>query len=226
MTYGLLIILILLVVIAPSMWVKFVLWMHGDEIHEMPGTGLEFANHLIDRFQLKGVTVVKGLSDENYYSPNEKKISLEPRFYDGKSLSAIAVAAHEVGHAIQFVREEQVSLLRDKYLPMANLIQKTGVTILIAVPFVATILRVPSIGIFLAIVGIVTMLSSTIMYIAILPEEYDASFNKALPILEEGYVPSQYMPAIRKILRACAFTYVASALADILRLWRWLTLLK
>jgi Zn-dependent membrane protease YugP len=59
-----------------------------------------------------------------------------------------------------------------------------------------------------------------------LPEEYDASFNKALPILEEGYIPKEHMPAVRQVLKACAYTYVAGALADVLRLWRWLTLMR
>ena len=59
---------------------------------------------------------------------------------------------------------------------------------------------------------------------AVLPEEYDASFKKALPILEEGYVPKENLPAIRQILRACAYTYVAGALADVIRLWRWLAI--
>lgn len=71
------------------------------------------------------------------------------------------------------------------------------------------------------------MLISVLLYVAVLPEEWDASFNKALPILEKGeYVPEEYLPAIRQILKACALTYVAAALADILRLWRWLTLLR
>ena len=56
-------------------------------------------------------------------------------------------------------------------------------------------------------------------------EEFDASFKKALPILEEGgYVNQENLPAIRQILRACAYTYVAGALADIIRLWRWLAI--
>ena len=57
-----------------------------------------------------------------------------------------------------------------------------------------------------------------------LPEESEESFNKALPILEEGYVPKENLPAIRQILRACAYTYVAGALADVIRLWRWLVI--
>ena len=226
MIYGLVGLFILFLITAPFLWVKYVLWRHGDEIQDMPGTGAELANHLVERFQLTGVSVVEGRADENYYSPNEKTVCLETKFYNGKSLSAVAVAAHEVGHAIQFIREEQVSQLRNKYLPIASIINKTGITILMAVPLVAGLLRFPSIGISMAAIGVVTMLSSVFMYVAILPEEYDASFKKALPILAEGYIPNEHMKAIRQVLKACALTYVAGALIDVLRLWRWVTLLR
>jgi Zn-dependent membrane protease YugP len=64
-------------------------------------------------------------------------------------------------------------------------------------------------------------------YLIMLPEEWDASFNKALPILEQGdYVPESNMPAIRTILRAAALTYFASALASIVNLGRWALLLR
>ena len=78
----------------------------------------------------------------------------------------------------------------------------------------------------IGLVGVLTMLASVLMYVAILPEEYDASFNKALPILHEGYLPSEYMPKARQVLKACALTYVAGALVDVLNLWRWLRFFK
>jgi len=78
-----------------------------------------------------------------------------------------------------------------------------------------------------AIIGVVTMLASVLMYAAILPEEWDASFNKALPILAgNDYVPDEYLPAIRQVLMACALTYVAGALADMLSLWRWWAIIR
>ena len=97
---------------------------------------------------------------------------------------------------------------------------------LFGMPIVAGLLRLPSVAVPMAILGIFTMLSSVLVYVAILPEEYDASFKKALPILEEGYVPSQHMSAVKSVLRACAYTYVAGALADVLRLWRWIAILR
>jgi hypothetical protein len=81
--------------------------------------------------------------------------------------------------------------------------------------------------IFTALLGVATMLVSVAVYAAILPEEWDASFNKALPILIEGeYVDEHQLKAVRQILKACALTYVAAALADILSLWRWIAILR
>ena len=71
----------------------------------------------------------------------------------------------------------------------------------------------PHLTLLTALVGVLTMVASVAMYVAILPEEFDASFNKAMPILAEGYVPEHHLPAVWQVLKACALTYVAGALA-------------
>jgi Zn-dependent membrane protease YugP len=132
-----------------------------------------------------------------------------------------------VGHAIQFNRKEPVSLLRTKYMGSANRLQKIGISILMVMPLVGGIIKLPLISFITLVIGVLTMLISVLLHLAVLPEEWDASFNKALPILDKGdYVPKEYMPAIRQVLKACAFTYVAAALINILRLWRWFRLIR
>ena len=211
----------------PNLWVTYVLKKHHRHLPGMPGTGSELALHLLKQYELEQVKVEKSEPENDHYNPSDNVVCLSPEVYDGKSLSAVAVAAHEVGHAIQFNREEPVSLLRKKYLGKALVLQRLGIYILIAIPVVALVFRIPHIALLNIIIGVMTMFVSVLMYLAILPEEWDASFNKALPILEEGeYVPQQYLPAIRQVLKACALTYVAGALADVLRLWRWLLLLR
>ncbi|MDC3332664.1 zinc metallopeptidase [bacterium] len=218
---------VLAIIFGPNIWVKYVLKKHHRHLPDMPGTGAELACHLIEQYKLEGVKVVKGGIDEDYYSPDDNVVCLSPEVYDGKSLSAVAVAAHEVGHAIQFNRQEPVSYLRDKYLGKAQFFQTWGVYILMALPLVAAVLRIPHVVGLHLIIGLLTLFSSVLMYSAILPEEWDASFNKALPILDKGdYVPKEYLPAIRQVLKACALTYVAAALANVLSLWRWLFLLR
>lgn len=218
--------LFLLLILGPNIWVKYILKKHHKPREGMPGTGGELALHLIERFKLKGVTVKQGTVNEDHYDPKKNIVCLSPEVYQGKSLSAVAVAAHEVGHAIQFNRKEPICKLREKYLQKAYVIQHYGVIILMSFPIVGLLFRIPHLALLTAVVGILTMLASVLMYVAILPEEYDASFKKALPILEQGYIPKEHLPAVRQVLKACAYTYVAGALADILRLWRWLTIMR
>ncbi|WP_231757853.1 zinc metallopeptidase [Microbulbifer elongatus] len=209
-------------IVGPQLWVRYVLWRHSTEVGDMPGSGAELAEHLIERFQLDGVQVIRAGKDENYYSPSEKIVALSPDVYDGKSVTAVAVAAHEVGHAMQFCREEPISRLRDKYLGRAGQIQKIGGTILVAAPVFTLLIKSPIVFLWIGLIAVITMLASVLMYVAILPEEYDASFNKALPILREGYLPEHLLSKAHSVLKACALTYVAGALLDVLRLWRWI----
>ena len=222
MIYPLGLLLLLILFYGPSLWIRYVLHKHSGEHHNMPGTGSELAQHLVERFELEGVSVEEGVEGQDHYNPEEQRISLSPSVFHGKSLTAVAVATHEVGHAIQFTRNEPVSQLRKKYLGKAFVIKRVGTIIMLSVPAIALLFKVPMVFLLAAGAGVVTMLASALMYVGILPEEYDASFNKALPILREGYVPKQHMPAVEQVLKAAALTYFAGALADIVSLWRWL----
>ncbi len=227
MPYILLLVIIVLLVFAPQWWVKYVLKKHAIERENMPGTGSELARHLLDKFSLQQVKVETTEPGSDHYDPQDNVVRLSPDYFNGKSLTAVAVAAHEVGHAIQFNRDEPVSHLRKKYLGGAHRLQKIGTGLLMAIPIIGLLIKIPHVAGMMLVLGLGTMLISVFVYLAVLPEEWDASFNKALPILGKGqYVPEQYMPAIRQILRACALTYVAAALADVLRLWRWLALFR
>ncbi|WP_444994366.1 zinc metallopeptidase [Aliikangiella sp. IMCC44359] len=227
MLIAVIVILVLLLIFGPQLWVKYILAKYNKPLSKMPGTGGELARHLLDSYQLESVLIEQTQDGNDHYDPESNKVRLSPQYFSGKSLTSVAVAAHEVGHAIQFNRNEPVSLLRKRYLGSAHKLQKMGVYCLMALPLIGAVIRIPHAVGLMAIIGVLTMLSSVFIYAAILPEEWDASFNKALPILDKGnYIPKQYLPAIRQILKACALTYVAAALADILKLWRWLALLK
>lgn len=227
MPYAIAGLLLIALIYTPQIWVRYTLKRHSREIEEIPGTGGELAAHLIKRFEMDRVTVEVTDPMRDHYDPTDNAVRLSPEIYNGRSLTAVAVAAHEVGHAIQFNREEPVSQLRSRYLSKAYMIQRIGAGILMLIPVMTIIFRVPHAALLTAAIGIITMLASVLMYVAILPEEFDASFNKALPILIEGeYIDESQIKPVRRILKACAYTYVAAALADILRLWRWLAILR
>ena len=98
---------------------------------------------------------------------------------------------------------------------------------MLAFPIIAVVLRSPpAVG---AVIGLslLLQLAGALSYLIILPEEWDASFNKALPILIEGeYIKAEHIPAIRSILRAAALTYFAAAMANVLNVGRWFMILR
>lgn len=227
MPYILLVIIFSVLIYGPQLWVQIVLSRHNKELLTLLGTGGELAKHLLNRFQFEAVKLEITEPDNDHYSPVDNAVRLSPEVFDGRSLTAVAVAAHEVGHAIQFNRREPVSQLRDRYLGSAHNIQRIGAGIIMAAPVILGIVHIPHAMLITLVIGIITMLASVAMYIAILPEEWDASFNKALPILVKGhYIDEDQEKAVRQVLKACAFTYVAGALADIVRLWRWAAILR
>lgn len=214
-------------IILPSFWVNRVMQYYGKDMPQLPGTGGELAVHLIDRFNLDGIQVEETQPFRDHFDPRDKTVRLGPDNFNGKSLTAVAVAAHEVGHAIQFHRQEKIFELRSKYLPTAQALSRAGIAIMWAFPVIGIVLRSPfAVGMVIA-VSLLLQIAGAFAYLIILPEEWDASFNKALPILIEGeYVDDNHLPAIRRILRAAALTYFAAALANVLNIGRWFMLLR
>ena len=210
----------------PQIWVRYVMNKYAKEIEDMPGTGGELAQHLVERFELSGVKVERGGENDNYYHPTEKLVCLSPQNYDGRSITAVAVAAHEIGHAIQFDRQERLSKLRGTYLPIAVTLGKIGVSMMVILPVMFLILKAPGLIFGFVAVSLLLQLAGAAMYLIVLPEELDASFNKAMPILKEGnYLPESMLPAARKVLKAAAYTYFAAALANVMNIGRWLLVL-
>ncbi len=200
---------------------------HGKHREDLPGTGGELAEHLIKRFELADVSLETTDNRNDHYDPSTRTVRLSESNFNGKSLTAIAVAAHEVGHAIQFDRQEPVSTLRSRYLPTAYMLKKAGVLLLTVTPLIAVIVRAPAAIMLFIGIGLFLQLLGAMAYLIILPEEWDASFKKAMPILSEGdYISEADIPAVQSVLKAAAYTYFAAALADLLNIGRWIMILR
>ena len=111
------------------MWVKFVMSKYSPQLPEISGTGGELAKHLIERFSLKDVKV-EITEQGDHYDPIEKKVRLVRENYESKSLTAIAIAAHEVGHAIQDQQGDKRLATRTKMIPIANMVARWSVAII------------------------------------------------------------------------------------------------
>lgn len=216
-----------ILVYLPSLWVRRVMSRYSRELPELPGTGGELARHLIDRFELTGVGVEETGPMRDHFDPQARMVRLSPDNYHGRSLTAVAVAAHEVGHAIQFHRRENIFKLRERYIPQAMALNRAGIAIMWSLPLVGLLLRSPFAIAAIVVTSLVLQLAGALVYLIVLPEEWDASFNKALPILKEGdYIDARQLPQVKSILRAAALTYFSSALANVLNIARWLLVLR
>ena len=211
----------------PAFWVRRVMKQYGAEIEGLAGTGGELAKHLIERFELSDIQVEEIGAFQDHFDPAAKKVRLSPDNFRGKSLTAVAVAAHEVGHAMQFHRNEKIFELRKRYLPTAARLSKAGIGLLMVLPLVGFAVRSPIVMGAVIAASLLLQLAGALAYLIILPEEWDASFNKAMPVLIEGeYINEAQIPAVRKILKAAALTYFASALANMLNIGRWFMILR
>lgn len=212
-------------VFLPQWWVRKVMQDYRIPLASLPGTGAELARHLSERFDL-GVTVE--ISEHgDHYDPADKCVRLTRENYEGKSLTAVAVAAHEIGHAIQDHQEHPMLALRSRIARMSLLSQKFGIVIFMAMPVLTGLVRSPQAGLLLMLVAVGYLLLPVLMHLVTLPVELDASFGKALPILSKGeYISDAEKPHVEKVLRAAALTYVAASLVSILNVWRWIAILR
>jgi Zn-dependent membrane protease YugP len=225
MIYVFLILLLALLFFAPQWWVKRVMARHDKTIQALPGTGGELAQHLIDRYQLPVKLETTELGD--HYDPENKTVRLSPEYLNGKSLTAIAIAAHEVGHAVQDHQNDEMLTMRGKMVKRSQQFEKLGAGVIFIAPLLSGITHSPQLGLFVGLIGFLSIASSVLVHLISLPVEFDASFNKALPLLEEGqYVTKRDLIPIRQVLLAAALTYVAAALASLLNIWRWIALLR
>ncbi len=226
MAYLILLILILALVFGPQMCARWTFRRHNTNRDDIPGTGAELARHLLSKMHISDVGV-EPTDKGDHYDPEARMVRLSPDNHDGRSLTAIAVAAHEVGHAIQHHRRETLLTTRTRLIRTAQLAQQLGAGLMFAIPVITALTRVPQSGLLLFLVGLGSMGMATLVHLVTLPVEWDASFHKALPLLTHGrYISERDERAVRQILRAAAFTYVAASLASLLNLARWFALLR
>lgn len=199
---------------------------HSSKRRDFPGTGGELAVHLIEHYQLNGVRVE--VTDKgDHYDPKEKAVRLSAENYNGRSLTAVAVSAHEVGHAIQDHQKERGLIIRQKLAGIAMVTDRVASIFFLLAPVLFVIVRAPAALIAMVALGIGLLAMRVVVHLVTLPVEYDASFNKALPILKQGnYLKDKDIAGATSVLRAAALTYVAGALMSLLDLARWIRVLR
>ena len=224
-------VLILLAVIlalafVPQMWVRRVIAENSGDRPDLPGTGSQIARGLLDRMGLDHVKVEETTLGD-HYSPEEKTVRLTPANYSGRSLAAVVIAAHEVGHAMQDATDYKPLAARQRLAAHAITVEKIGAVLMLATPLVLIFMKSPVAVLFEVLAAMFIMSFAILIHAVTLPVEFDASFRRALPLLEAAKVlPQKDRPAARRLLRAAALTYVAAAAMSLLDVMRWLRVLR
>lgn len=178
-------------------------------------TGAEVARKILDDNGLYHVNIerTKGtLSD--HYDPRSKVVRLSDGIYGGRSMASSAIAAHEVGHAIQDQEEYAFLRFRSALVPVANFGSNISFILILA-------------GIFLNMMelfffGIIFMGAAVLFQLVTLPVEFDASNRAMTQLISTGIIRNDEERETKKVLDAAALTYVAAALVALLELARFI----
>lgn len=220
------ILLVLALVFGPGIWVKRVLERFSLPADRYPNTGAEVARLLLDKHGLQTIRI-EASETGDHYDPGDKTVRLTPDKMDGRSLTAVTVAAHEVGHAVQDSLAYRPMRIRTSLVRIAAPLQKLGAGILMVSPVFVAVTRLPQIGLLMFAGGFLTLATTTIIHFVTLPTEFDASFNRALPMLDQhSILMASDRPHARKLLTAAALTYVSASLMSLLNIARWFAILR
>ena len=214
-----------IILVAPTilltMWVQFKLKSTFSKYAKVPSsrkvTGQQTASHLLKTNNINDVRVVKiagNLTDHYSNSAAGKQVALSDPIHDQTSIAAIGVAAHEVGHAVQYARGYSLIAIRNPIRKLSNFGSSLG-PILVAAGLASSF---P----FLTNIGILFFSGAVLFSLLTLPVEFNAS-KRALVMLQQNNIltTKEEIRGAKKVLSASAFTYVAgtiSAIANLLRL--------
>ncbi len=209
--------------IMPMIWLNYIFSKNDKILVNMPFNGLQFGQMVLNERGLNGVKIEKSLSVD-HYDLNEKKVKVSEDRLSRKSLTAISIVCHEIGHAIQH---------QEKYKPLeqrTNLVKNTawitqlgGAILMIGIPTILATGSYSFIKVCL-VLAFISLLIGVFVHLITLEVELDASFNRALPIIIEK-VPAEYHDACRSILKAAAFTYIIGVIRTFISLrFIWLLL--
>lgn len=177
-------------------------------------TGAEVARRILDANGLYDVTIeeVQGTLTD-HYDPRTKTVRLSSDIYHGYSVAGTAVAAHEVGHAIQDAEGYAFLRFRHALVPAANLGSNLSFFIILA----GIIFRSAN----LLLLGIIFMAAAVLFQIVTLPVEFNASSRAMEQVVSLGIIRNDEERNTRKVLDAAALTYVAAAIVAVIELLRF-----
>lgn len=215
MLYLIYFIIILLIPLYAQMRVRSAYSKYSQAYSTSGMTGAQVARRILDANGLYDVAVEETpghLSD--HYDPRTKTVRLSTNNYYGQSVAGTAVAAHEVGHAIQDAKNYSFMRVRHTLVPVANFGSNMS-WIFVMIGMFAGLSN-------MLLLGIVLMAAGVLFQVVTLPVEFDASSRAMKQISSLGIVSHSEETQARKVLNAAALTYVAAAAVAVFELLRLL----
>ncbi|MDY0408308.1 zinc metallopeptidase [Virgibacillus soli] len=181
-------------------------------------TGAEVARKILNDNGLYDVTIeeTKGILTD-HYDPSKKVVRLSTNNFHGQSMAASAVAAHEVGHAIQDAESYAFLRFRSALVPIANFGSNASFFLIIA-GFMLDLTG-------LAVAGVIFMSAAVLFQLVTLPVEFDASNRAMAQLVSTGIIRNNEERQTKKVLNAAALTYVAAALVAVAELLRFVLMI-
>lgn len=178
-------------------------------------TGAQAAKEMLDYYGIRNVAVLCGAEGQDFFDPRNNTITLSPSAFKGTTITATATACHEVGHACQYAQDYTPMKVRGAIVPVANIASNAWMFVLILgfVVYSAS----PHLGNMLVLAAVLIYACVVLFQLVTLPVEFNAS-NRALVYMGTKNMTPEDIAGSKKVLRACAMTYVAAALASVLQL--------
>lgn len=182
-------------------------------------SGSEVARQILDNNGLNDIYVVETRGElTDHYDPRRKVIRLSTHVFHGETVASIAIAAHEVGHAIQDKEGYALLKFRSALVPFVNLVSYLGYFGII-------------ISLFAGITGylmasIIVLCATLLFQLVTLPVEFDASKRANEQIKKLGLADPEELNGVKEVLKAAAMTYVASLVSTIINLLRLILMVQ
>ncbi|WP_244459228.1 zinc metallopeptidase [Roseomonas fluvialis] len=212
--------LLILLLFGPMAYVKWAMARHGDDRPDLPCTAGELARHLLDEAGLPHVTV-EPTDQGDHYDPAALAVRLSPEHHDGRSVTAVAVAAHEVAHAVQHRDGARLFNLRLVLARAITPLRGLAIALMTVLPLLGVVAGAGHLVLPSMLLALAVFVLSVGLQLVTLPLEFDASFARALPALRAGgYLAERDLASAQRVLRAAAMTYVAGTFLSLLQLAR------
>jgi len=175
-------------------------------------TGREAAAAVMESAGIHDVEIIRvpgQLTD--HYDPSKKRLALSEFNYDGTSLAALGVAAHEAGHAIQHKVGYSMMTLRQTLVPVTQIASGASQFLII----IGIVLGAQAAGGIFLMLGAVALATICVFQLVTLPVEFDATARAKAQLVNLGIVGRDEMPGVNQTLDAAALTYVAAFVASL-----------